>query len=248
MKIPFDIKYRPQIESGEYAVFTDCGEPVEIVKWDCKGNCPILAVIDDGDTHDCCFFKRDGLSFSEKESLNIVTPEPEYTEFEKKVAEILFDRQDEDDWVMCLKLGKEYAKELLNIAKREFNETSCSGESRIMTREMIDGRLLQNDTKSWNEDYNEEDLQTRFAFYTYKDDPSVLYLSNLFVEEASRNRGLGSKILKAAEKVAETIGVTTICLKVKQDSPAAIWYLKNGYRYVAFSGEYDWLAKTLKSI
>ena len=45
---------------------------------------------------------------------------------EKKVAEILFDRQDEDDWVMCLKLGKEYAKELLNIAKREFNETACS--------------------------------------------------------------------------------------------------------------------------
>ena len=59
MKIPFDIKYRPQIESGKYAVFTDCGEPVEIVKWDCKGNCPILAVIDDGDTHDCCFFKSD---------------------------------------------------------------------------------------------------------------------------------------------------------------------------------------------
>lgn len=126
MKIPFDIKYRPQIESGDYAVFTDCGEPAEIVKWDCKGNCPILAVIDDGDTHDCCFFKSDGLSFSEKESLYIVTPEPEYTEFEKKVAEILFDRQDEDDWVMCLKLGKEYAKELLNIAKREFNETACS--------------------------------------------------------------------------------------------------------------------------
>ena len=122
MKIPFDIKYRPQIESGEYAVFTDCGEPVEIVKWDCKGNCPILAVIDDGDTHDCCFFKSDGLSFSEKESLYIVTPESEYTEFEKKVAEILFYRQDEDDWVMCLKLGKEYAKELLNIAKREFHE------------------------------------------------------------------------------------------------------------------------------
>lgn len=61
-----------------------------------------------------------------------------------------------------------------------------SGESRIMTREMIEGRLLQNDTESWNEDYDEEGLQARFGFYTYKDEPGVLYLSNLFVEEASR--------------------------------------------------------------
>lgn len=119
-------------------------------------------------------------------------------------------------------------------------------ESRIMTREMIEGRLLQNDTESWNEDYNEKDLQTRFAFYTYKDNPSKLYLSNVFVEEASRNHGFGTKILKAAEKVAETIGATIVCLKVKQDSPANAWYRKNGYSYVTFEGEYDWLEKNLK--
>ena len=248
MKIPFDIKYRPQIESGEYAVFTDCGEPVEIVKWDCKGNCPILAVIDDGDTHDCCFFKSDGLSFSEKESLYIVTPESEYTEFEKKVAEILFNRQDEDDWVMCLKLGKEYAKELLNIAKREFNETACSGESRIMTREMIEGRLLQNDTESWNEDYNEEDLQTRFAFYTYKDEPGVLFLSNLFVEEASRKQGLDTKILKAAERVAETIGASSIMLRAKLGTPAINLYSKNGFELFTEQGGYGWFEKSLNTM
>lgn len=121
-------------------------------------------------------------------------------------------------------------------------------ESRIMTREMIEGRLLQNDTESWNEDYNEEDLQTRFAFYTYKDEPGVLYLSNLFVEEASRNRGLGTKILKAAEKVAETIGASSIGLRVKQDSPVNAWYRKNGYGYVASDDGYDWLEKILKSV
>lgn len=101
---------------------------------------------------------------------------------------------------------------------------------------------------SWSEDYNEEDLQTRFAFYTYKDEPSVLYLSNLFVEEASRKQGLGTKILKAAEKVAETIGASLIELKVKKDSPANAWYRKNGYSYVASENGYNWRVKPLKSV
>lgn len=98
----------------------------------------------------------------------------------------------------------------------------------------------------WSEDYREEDIQTRFAFYTYKDDSSVLYLSNVFVEESSRNHGFGTRILKAAEKVAETIGAITISLKVKQDSPANAWYRKNGYGYVTFEDGYDWLEKNLE--
>ena len=98
----------------------------------------------------------------------------------------------------------------------------------------------------WSEDYREEDIQTRFAFYTYKDDPSVLYLSNVFVEETSRNHGFGTRILKAAEKAAEAIGAITICLKVKQDSPANAWYRKRGYGYVAFEDGYDWLEKNLE--
>ena len=98
----------------------------------------------------------------------------------------------------------------------------------------------------WSKDYREEDIQTRFAFYTYKDELGTLYLSNVFVEESSRNHGFGTKILAAAEKVAETIGATTICLKVKQDSPANAWYRKNGYGYVAFEDGYDWLEKNLE--
>lgn len=100
--------------------------------------------------------------------------------------------------------------------------------------------------QEWSEDWREEDVQTRFAFYTYKDDPSVLYLSNVFVEETSRNHGFGTRILRAAEKVAETIGATTISLKVKQNSPANAWYRKNGYGYVAFEDGYDWLEKNLE--
>lgn len=96
------------------------------------------------------------------------------------------------------------------------------------------------------EDCREEDLQTRFAFYTYKDEPGALYLSNLFVEEASRNAGFGTRILHAAEKVAETIGASSIRLKVKQGSPANAWYRKHGYGYMTFEDGHDWLEKRLE--
>lgn len=115
-----------------------------------------------------------------------------------------------------------------------------------VTQEQMLAWLEKQKPAKWSEDYREEDIQTRFAFYTYKDDPSVLYLSNVFVEETSRNHGFGTRILKAAEKAAEAIGAITICLKVKQDSPANAWYRKRGYGYVAFEDGYDWLEKNLE--
>ena len=106
--------------------------------------------------------------------------------------------------------------------------------------------MYQQQPAEWSEDYRGEDLRTRFAFYTYKDEDDALYLSNVFVEETSRNKGFGTKILAAAEKVAETIGAINIRLKVKQNSPANAWYRKHGYGYMAFEGDYDWLEKTLE--
>lgn len=115
-----------------------------------------------------------------------------------------------------------------------------------VTKEGVLNWLEKQKPAEWSEDYREEDIQTRFAFYTYKDDPSVLYLSNVFVEETSRNHGFGTRILKATEKAAEAIGAITICLKVKQDSPANAWYRKHGYGYVTFEDGYDWLEKNLE--
>ena len=106
--------------------------------------------------------------------------------------------------------------------------------------------LAQMKPAEWSKDYREEDLRTRFAFYTYKDEDDVLYLSNVFVEETSRNKGFGTKILAAAEKVAETLGVIIIRLKVKQNSSANAWYRKHGYSFMAFEDDYDWLEKTLE--
>lgn len=99
----------------------------------------------------------------------------------------------------------------------------------------------------WEKIQDEENLCTRFAFYTYKDEDRVLYLANVFVEETSRNKGFGTRILKAAELVAKTIGATIIRLKVKQDSPANALYRKNGYKYLTYDNDnYDWLEKNLE--
>ena len=62
-------QYRPKIESGELVAVTEFGEPAEIVKWDCKGKYPILAVIFDGDTSDSCFYDENGNSFSDGSKL-----------------------------------------------------------------------------------------------------------------------------------------------------------------------------------
>ena len=43
-KIPFSIAYRPQVESGEYKVVTREDRPVEIIKWDLKGEFPVVGV------------------------------------------------------------------------------------------------------------------------------------------------------------------------------------------------------------
>lgn len=113
---------------------------------------------------------------------------------------------------------------------------------------VVEDLLQEQKPAEWNEEYREENLRTRFAFYTYKneEDDGILYLSNVFVEETSRNKGFGTKILAAAEKVAETIGAITIRLKVKQNSPANAWYRKHGYGYLAFEDGYDWLEKNLE--
>lgn len=94
MKIPFDIKYRPQIESGEYKVETRNGSPVRIICWDAKGCRPIIALIhsetdaEEEVTLQLCTngkFSPDGAGTVY--DLFIVTPEPELTDFEQEVSE-----------------------------------------------------------------------------------------------------------------------------------------------------------------
>jgi len=128
-KIPFDIKFRPQIESGEYKVVTGDGRPVRIISWDKKvygGRYEIVALVptSQGDTEAVQLYCPDGIliasNWNEKFNLFIVTPEPELTEFEKAVETICTNLASGIDKVDN---AKQIAAELLAIAKKEL----CKG-------------------------------------------------------------------------------------------------------------------------
>lgn len=99
-KIPFEIKFKPQIESGEYKVETRDGKPARIICWDKKEYedqreqpTPIVYLITSkgGCEHimSCTTagMYSDGL---ERDSdLFIVTPDPELSEFEERIFKLL---------------------------------------------------------------------------------------------------------------------------------------------------------------
>ena len=74
-----------------------------------------------------------------------------------------------------------------------------------------------------------EEEAYRFAVYTYNDDPSSIYLSNLYVSENERGKGLGNQILKMTEKIGREMGREEIYLQVKIGSFAHKWYSRHGY-------------------
>lgn len=118
MKIPFDIKYRPQIESGEYKVKTKDGSPARIICWDSPidKERPIIAIVFDYQIEQ---YKADGRYDNDFGTTNydlfIITPEPELTEFEADVMVILLEFVEEVD----ANDVKRISKELLELAKKE---------------------------------------------------------------------------------------------------------------------------------
>ena len=117
MKIPFDIKYRPEIESGKYKVQTRDGRSVRIICWDRKGDdCPIIALLNNTYQEDFYDYFDDGRTTPTLDcgsDLLIITDEPELTPFEKAVCNI---------YLSCgvAELSfQDKAKELLNIARNE---------------------------------------------------------------------------------------------------------------------------------
>lgn len=94
-RLKFDIKYRPQIESGEYKVETKAGCPVRIVCWDMACELPILGLVllnDEKAEEVAVGFTNEGTNLLGEplyDKLFIVTPEEEMTDFEKKLWEVL---------------------------------------------------------------------------------------------------------------------------------------------------------------
>lgn len=135
MRIPFDIKYRPQIESGEYKVETRDGTPIRIICFDAPiRNYPIIGISDDPES-DPFTFTIDGRYIFEpanQDSLDlfIIIPEPELTEFEQELVNFFNERNamlPDKDGVYnkhdCDELLHKSASKLLDLAKKEI----CKG-------------------------------------------------------------------------------------------------------------------------
>lgn len=139
-RLKFDIKFRPQIESGEYKVVTGDGRPVKIVCWDKKafrGRFEIVGLVStsQGDAETVQLYYQDGTLiasyWNENYKLFIVTPEPELSEFEEEVRVCV-----RKNLTTCIKDGngreimsstifidddtaKKMAAELLELARKE---------------------------------------------------------------------------------------------------------------------------------
>lgn len=122
-RIPFDIKYRPQIESGEYKVETRDRRPVRIICWDRKNGYPIVALateVNGNESYINCYSDGKKTIHSQQfpSDLFLVTPEPELTEFEQELSDIV---------EYCKKHGENvadsyavrHAQTLLELAREE---------------------------------------------------------------------------------------------------------------------------------
>ena len=112
-KIPFDIMYRPQIESGEYRVITRENRPVEIKIWDLKGDFPVVGVYYDEKNNretavqvtarGCCSVKASDYC----DDFFIITNEPDGLEFKQ------------GGWYLCTKTHMFFEKGELYYCHRD---------------------------------------------------------------------------------------------------------------------------------
>lgn len=121
MKIPFDIKYRDKIESGEFKVETRDGRPARIICWDKESILPIVALVKEIESEKVVSFTESGDCPGTLNcyDLFIVTPEPEMAEFEKRLFEIRHiakrDMYSDQEWQTL----RNESAELLSLAKSQ---------------------------------------------------------------------------------------------------------------------------------
>ena len=122
-KIQFDIKYRPEIESGRYKVVTRDGRNVRIICWDRRAGVSLVALIDTPKGEVVYEISSNGIytpSVDRNTDLVILTDEPELTEFEEGVKQLMqiVSAYGSPDYVEDSDV-KDRAKRLLDLAKKE---------------------------------------------------------------------------------------------------------------------------------
>ena len=121
-RIPFNIKYRPQIESGEYKVETRDGKHVRILCYDANNIVPIVALVTFNDgSEGACHYYSDGAMSCEENPLDlfIVTQEEELTPFEKELVDILKCLSGRPSEQTYEDYAKEQTAQLLSLAREQ---------------------------------------------------------------------------------------------------------------------------------
>lgn len=72
---------------------------------------------------------------------------------------------------------------------------------------------------------------SRVCIYLYKDDPNTIYLADLYVDSAVRNKGIGTFIMHICDNIAMQLKASKIVLFVEK-SWVKRWYEKLGYREI----------------
>lgn len=123
-KIPFSIAYRPQIESGEYRVVTREDRPVEIIKWDLKGEFPVVGVYYDekNERETVVQVTRKGLCSIRPcdeycDDFFIIIDKQELTEFEYAVQEIFYKGREDNIDLLKITSGT-----LLKVARKQLEK------------------------------------------------------------------------------------------------------------------------------
>lgn len=129
-KIPFDIKYRPEIEAGKYRVITSGGEPVRVICWDRRACWPVVGLVErvktgyDGETiiseEIPVYAEKDGRCSLSENHLFLVPAEPELTELEITLLDWMsFDCAGRVDMETMKGCVRNRSKELLNLARKQ---------------------------------------------------------------------------------------------------------------------------------
>ena len=131
MRIPFDIKYRPQIESGKYKVVDKDNHNIRIICWDKKSEKKygyhIVGLVEFGPNHEeSTYYTIDGKGRlrDKHPCLFIITPEPELSAFEDALKDCVNMRRPENP--MTDEGARNNATILRAIAFDEFKENEAS--------------------------------------------------------------------------------------------------------------------------
>jgi len=143
-KIPFDIKFRPEIESGKYSVQTRDGRKARIICWDRKDNTRQIVVLVENykEQEIMHLFNLEGRileHYTSDSDLVILTDEPELSEFEELLRQAVVETLSGEtpdgsggtiSWAVALSDDdvKKLAPRLLDLARKELHdELYCKG-------------------------------------------------------------------------------------------------------------------------